>query len=286
MSQSNLSVGYKAWIDRINESYQECSATFLEYRTKSVEAIVRTGRLLNQCKESVGHGEFGKVIEDKRLKMDERTAQRFMGIARDERLSNPTNLSLLPAVVDTLHKLTKLKGDAFDQAVEAGVINPEMRARDVPTARSPRPTPVTDAEYTVTESPDPERAAGADPDGKPPGPARQETPEYPDNAGGAEWTFYTPGHQPPREGLIPCWIDPSDPMNMLAAGTLMVLWVIKELKLKGMAMKEVMAQWPSDTPMLSDDFDELAFEIEDAAVTFRALYGNGNDAALQSDAAE
>jgi hypothetical protein len=66
-------------------------------------------------------------------------------------------------------------------------------------------------------------------------------------------------------------------MTLLAASLSMAMRVTK-----GITAKAAVADWPPDMPMLSADFDELASWIEDAAVTFRAIHGNGNDAALRA----
>ena len=52
-------------------------------------------------------GIFEAMVEDD-LPFGKRTAQRLMAIASDQRLSNTTHVSLLPASWQTLYELTKL----------------------------------------------------------------------------------------------------------------------------------------------------------------------------------
>jgi hypothetical protein len=69
---------------------QEITATW----RKSLESILDTGRLLIEAKEKLDPGEFLEMIV-RDLPFGERTAQRLMAIARDERLTDATHGSLL-----------------------------------------------------------------------------------------------------------------------------------------------------------------------------------------------
>lgn len=114
-----------AWALRINACWR-----------KGIEAIIGTGRLLNEAKESCDRGEFENMLETD-LAFQPRTAQRLMAIARDTRLTNPTHASLLPASWTTLYELTQLSDDEFDRGVEEKIIRPDMERKDVATIRPP-----------------------------------------------------------------------------------------------------------------------------------------------------
>jgi predicted deacylase len=91
---------------------------------------------------------------------------------------------------------------------------------------------------------------------------------------------FIPAHQvayPPREGMVAYWVDPNDPVSALVLAVALLNRIRKEI-----TAARAGALWPSDTPMLSDDFDELSFWIDDAAAAFRARYKHGSDAALQT----
>lgn len=115
-----------AWALRINACWR-----------KGIEAIIGTGRLLLDAKDSCEHGDFESMLKED-LAFQPRTAQRLMAIARDQRLTNPTHASLLPASWTTLYELTQLTDEEFDRAIEEKVIRPDMERKDV---QHIRPTP-------------------------------------------------------------------------------------------------------------------------------------------------
>ena len=92
------------------------------------------GRLLIAAKEKLKPGEFLEMtVRD--LPFTERTAQRLMAIARDERLTerltDATHGSLLPRSWRTLYELTRLTPEQFTAAISDGVIKPDMERRDI-----------------------------------------------------------------------------------------------------------------------------------------------------------
>jgi N6-adenosine-specific RNA methylase IME4 len=116
---SELGTARAAWADRIAAAWQ-----------KSVEGVIEVGRLLTEAKAALDHGAFTEMIE-RDLPFKARTAQRLMAIAADERLSNPTHVSLLPPHWGTLYELTKLSNEQFEAKIASGAIHPEMERRDV-----------------------------------------------------------------------------------------------------------------------------------------------------------
>lgn len=108
------------WAERISDSV-----------AKSVEAIVETGRELIAAKESLRHGEWGRMFEDGLVPFGERSAQRLMGIASHVVLSNPTHVSFLPPSWGTLYELTKVPELDLKRALSDGTITPDMPRKAV-----------------------------------------------------------------------------------------------------------------------------------------------------------
>lgn|GEM_PF-6093657 len=79
------------WADKIQNEYN-----------KTVESIFQIGRDLIQAKETLDHGEWWRLTGeregyDSMLPFSARTAQRYIAIAADKRLDNPTHASGYPA---------------------------------------------------------------------------------------------------------------------------------------------------------------------------------------------
>jgi hypothetical protein len=101
------------WIEAIEAAHQE-----------SVQGIIGCGQLLLVAKEELPRGTFETMIEEK-LPFSARTAQRLMEVARDHRLLQSDTLCRLPSHWGTLHALTKLDDEEFQEKLEAGnVIEP------------------------------------------------------------------------------------------------------------------------------------------------------------------
>ena len=95
---------------------------------KSVESIVECGRLLTAAKDKLEHGEFFKMIENN-LPFKRSTAQAFMRIAADGRITNNQHAGCLPAHWSTLVKLTQLPDAAFEARIADGTIHPGLERR-------------------------------------------------------------------------------------------------------------------------------------------------------------
>ncbi len=93
----------------------------------SLEAILEVGRLLSAAKETLPHGEFGKMIETQ-LPFVPRTAQMLMAIADDPNISNPKFISHLPPNWGALYELSSLhlNEEQFESGIEKGAIRPDM----------------------------------------------------------------------------------------------------------------------------------------------------------------
>ena len=110
------------------ESPESWAPLIMEAWGSSVRGIIETGRLLNEAKKAVAHGEWERLCNTL-LPFGARTALMLMRIATHDRLSNPKHASVLPPNWTTLEALTRLSPENFDEAVEAGIINPAMERR-------------------------------------------------------------------------------------------------------------------------------------------------------------
>ena len=97
---------------------------------KSKEAVIATGRALLEAKADLRAGIFLEMIEQD-LPFSTRSAQRFMKIASDPRLSDAAYAPFLPSAWTALYELIKLSDEEFAQALKSGLINPKMTRNDV-----------------------------------------------------------------------------------------------------------------------------------------------------------
>ena len=105
---------------------------------KSKEAVVATGQALLQAKADLRPGIFLEMIEQD-LPFSTRSAQRFMKIASDSRLSDTAYAPFLPSAWTALYELIKLSDADFAQALKSGLINPDMTRNDVVKLRATLP---------------------------------------------------------------------------------------------------------------------------------------------------
>jgi len=94
----------------------------------AVESFLETGRLLNDAKEKLPHGDFEAMVETD-LPFGPRTARMLMAIARNPVLSNRKHASVLPPSWDTLYRLSRLSEDRLLAAIESGEVTPETERR-------------------------------------------------------------------------------------------------------------------------------------------------------------
>jgi hypothetical protein len=127
------------WADRIRTQLGQ-----------SVEAILEVGRLLQQAKAALVHGEWGRMFSEGLLPLSPRSAQRLMAIADHAVLSNTTHGSHLPPSWRTLYELTKLPVPVLKNALKDGVITPDMPRKAVAAlGRAPRREEATDGLVTL-----------------------------------------------------------------------------------------------------------------------------------------
>lgn len=95
---------------------------------RSVAAVVDTGRLLAEAKAALGHGEWMRLCHQL-LPFSHDKARDLMAIAAHERLANYDHARNLPSSWTTLAALARLDNKTFDEALDAGVITPDMERR-------------------------------------------------------------------------------------------------------------------------------------------------------------
>jgi hypothetical protein len=120
-----------------------------------VEAIIATGRLLNEAKAVLKHGGFGAVL--KQLPFGERQAQMLMAIANHPIASNPQYIALLPPSWGTIYDATRLPLPVFERAAAEGIIRPDMERADIARLL---PRPATIPEPAERGDPDQNAAGG------------------------------------------------------------------------------------------------------------------------------
>jgi hypothetical protein len=76
--------------------------------------------------------------------------------------------------------------------------------------------------------------------------------------------------------MVAYWVDPHDPVSMFAAGLSMAMAA------NGLTPDETARMWPPEMPLLSEQISVFGDWLMDFEVSFRALHGTGNDAALQA----
>ena len=84
----------------------EWAASIRDMWTAAAESFIGAGRELIDAKAVLPHGDFQAMV-DAELPFGARTARRLMEIAGDERITNPTHGSLLPASWQTLYELNR-----------------------------------------------------------------------------------------------------------------------------------------------------------------------------------
>jgi N6-adenosine-specific RNA methylase IME4 len=94
-----------------------------------VSSTIRVGRLLNEAKRKLKHGEWLPMLD--KLGLNRRTAQIWMRVALNPRFSNTSPDSRLPACVTTLNIISRLSDADYRQLLAAGMINPSVTRRTI-----------------------------------------------------------------------------------------------------------------------------------------------------------
>ena len=115
------------------------AAQIREAWQSSVEAIIETGRRIAEAKDALEHGEFEKMVESE-LPFGPRAARMLMAVGIDHRLLNRNHGSDLPSNWRTLYEITRLDDDQFNDALESGVIRPDVKRSAIVQLRRPDPS--------------------------------------------------------------------------------------------------------------------------------------------------
>ncbi|WP_377808014.1 DUF3102 domain-containing protein [Azospirillum sp. A29] len=115
--------------------------------TNALEATVAVGRRLNEAKEALPHGEYEAMVTND-LPFSTSTARKLREIAAfvDE---GKVPLDRLPEAMGTLYAIATLPDETRQQALEQGVIRPEVTRAEVAALK----VPVLPAQTVVTVAP-------------------------------------------------------------------------------------------------------------------------------------
>ena len=91
MSKGNISLGTKAWAERLNAAYDRVTATW----QSSVENIIALGKELLAAREALPKGEFTNMIHNE-LKFSAATATRVIKIAESDQIFS--HVKILPPI--------------------------------------------------------------------------------------------------------------------------------------------------------------------------------------------
>jgi hypothetical protein len=119
------------------------SADIRRWHEAVVEAVIATGRHLQEAKDQLDHGEWLPLLE--RIEIEARTAQMLMKIAGHPVISNANHGSHLPPSWRTLAELARLGDEALEAAIEDGTVRPDMTRMDA-TVLLPAPKKRADAD--------------------------------------------------------------------------------------------------------------------------------------------
>jgi hypothetical protein len=112
---------------------EEWAEKFRIGRERNVGAIVAFGKLLNDGKaELFGHGQWLPAL--KLADIEEREAQRYMRIAANAVLGDPTNSPHLPCAVSTLNFLARLQTETVQDLLASGTIHPRVTEKEIRAA--------------------------------------------------------------------------------------------------------------------------------------------------------
>jgi hypothetical protein len=118
---------------RGHKTRKEWAAECRGWQQKTVEGLIGLGKTLINAKRDLDqHGAWLPMLRDD-LKMDIRFAQCVMKLARNERFSKASNLSLLPHALSALVEIARLSDDDFEAGKKSGAINPSTTAKQART---------------------------------------------------------------------------------------------------------------------------------------------------------
>lgn len=125
-----------AQVDTANDYIERICCAY----SKSAEAIIEVGRILNEAKANLHHGAFLVMVEEK-LPFSRSWAFKLMKIAGDPRLADVAHAQHLPAKAETLYELTKLDDREWKAAEKRGLLRQDVQRKEIVAIRKPKVRP-------------------------------------------------------------------------------------------------------------------------------------------------
>jgi hypothetical protein len=103
----------------------------LHYLVDAIDDFIAAGKWFIQAKAELKHGQFGELCN--LVGISQRSAQRYMAIASNAVIGNPTRVSHLPTSVGALYELTRVPDDVLIEAIETGEVTPNTHRSQAKT---------------------------------------------------------------------------------------------------------------------------------------------------------
>ncbi|MDC1213859.1 DUF3102 domain-containing protein [Rhodospirillales bacterium] len=96
----------------------------------ALQSIIEVGVILNDAKENLDRKDWLDLINNN-LPFTRRTAEKLIKISSDARLSNPKNARYLPPHWTSLHEITYLTDEQFEDGKEQGIIRADAERKEI-----------------------------------------------------------------------------------------------------------------------------------------------------------
>ncbi|MBF0368561.1 MAG: hypothetical protein HQL52_03800 [Magnetococcales bacterium] len=132
---------------------QELVKEFQRHHGSSVAGVIEAGKVLIRVKKNTKFGHYLPLVEA--LGISNTTAQRYIKVAKDPRLSNAAIWPHLPQGLRILYEISKLKDPQFQQGLATNQITPHMEHKDVERLRrgEQKPSPPPEGPTKTIQTP-------------------------------------------------------------------------------------------------------------------------------------
>ena len=113
-----------------NKKIKEYAQQIDAHWRSALTSILDVGKVLNVALEDVGRKEWVRMV-DNVLPFTRRTAEKLVKISNDPRLSNVKYAEYLPPHWTSLHELTFLSDDKFEDGIDKGIISADADRKDI-----------------------------------------------------------------------------------------------------------------------------------------------------------
>jgi hypothetical protein len=96
----------------------------------AVASIIEAGTILKEAEEKLGSKAWNEMVANE-CPFGRRTAEKLVKIADDIRLCDPDNAEYLPPYWTSLHLMTFLTDDEFEEGISTGVITPTVERKEI-----------------------------------------------------------------------------------------------------------------------------------------------------------